>query len=126
MDANNQPLSPEVRPGGETLPNVTPEEAGTAAPNEAGKQAAQNAPATPPPGTPAPTAQQPQATTPVIVGPAIADDVDVIEKEWVDHAEEIVRATKDDPYREEEAVEDLQIDYLQKRYGKNIEKSSDQ
>ncbi len=55
--------------------------------------------------------------------PAIADDVDVIEKEWVDKAQEVIKTTKDDPYQEEEQIEDLQIDYLKKRYGKDIKKS---
>lgn len=55
--------------------------------------------------------------------PQVADDVDVIEKEWVDKAEQIVSQTKGDPYQEEELVEDLQIDYLKKRYGKDIKKT---
>lgn len=59
---------------------------------------------------------------PTIVGPAIADDVDVIEKEWVDKADRIVEVTSQDPYVEEEAIEDLQVDYLKKRYGKEIKK----
>jgi hypothetical protein len=49
--------------------------------------------------------------------PVTADDVDVIEPEWVDKAEQVVQAHQGDPYGEEEAIEDLQQDYLQKRYG---------
>lgn len=52
--------------------------------------------------------------------PAIADDVDVIEKEWVDKAKKIVSATRDDPYSQEKQVSKLQADYLMKRYGKQI------
>jgi len=52
--------------------------------------------------------------------PAIADDVDVIEKEWVDKAKKIVSSTKDDPYSQERQVSKLQADYLMKRYGKQI------
>jgi hypothetical protein len=82
-------------------------------------------PATPLPAEPpsSPTAQPgvPAAAN----GPQVADDVDVIEKEWVDKAEAIVEQTKQDPHAEEEAVEDLQIDYLKKRYGKDIKKSQD-
>src|SRR5947207_1508072 len=52
--------------------------------------------------------------------PSTAGDVDVIEPEWVDKAEDAVRAHQGDPYGEEEAVEDLQRDYLQKRYGLNV------
>lgn len=59
---------------------------------------------------------------PVMATPAIADDVDVIEKEWVDHATKIIEATNQDPYVEEEAIEDLQVDYMKKRYGKDVKK----
>lgn len=52
--------------------------------------------------------------------PAIADDVDVIEKEWVDKAKKIVSTTKDDPHEQEKEVSKLQADYLMKRYGKQI------
>ena len=52
--------------------------------------------------------------------PTMASDVDVIEPEWVDKAEEVVRAHQGDPYGEEEAIEDLQQDYLQKRYGYKV------
>lgn len=56
--------------------------------------------------------------------PLIADDVDVIEKEWVDKAKKIIELTADDPYTQENEIEKLQIDYLYKRFGKKI-KSSD-
>jgi hypothetical protein len=49
--------------------------------------------------------------------PVVADDVDVIEPEWVAKAEQAVRTHQGDPYGEEEAVEELQEDYLDKRYG---------
>jgi hypothetical protein len=52
--------------------------------------------------------------------PATANDIDVIEKEWVDKAREIVRQTKDDPYHQEQAVEALQRAYLKKRYNKDL------
>jgi hypothetical protein len=53
-------------------------------------------------------------------GPATAADVDVIEPEWVDKAESVVQQHQGDPYGEEEAVEDLQRDYLKKRYGHDV------
>ena len=52
--------------------------------------------------------------------PAIADDVDVIEKEWVDKAKQIIELTKDNPHQQEREVGKLQQDYMQKRYGKKI------
>ncbi|HVE80827.1 MAG TPA: hypothetical protein VNA68_01670 [Candidatus Dormibacteraeota bacterium] len=54
--------------------------------------------------------------------PQLAEDVDVIEKEWVDQANKVVEQTKNDPYLEEEAIEELQVDYLKKRYGHEVKK----
>lgn len=50
--------------------------------------------------------------------PIVASDDDVIEKEWVDKAKKIITETKDDPHQRTARVNDLQKDYLQKRYGK--------
>lgn len=52
--------------------------------------------------------------------PAVAADEDLIEKEWVDSAKKIIETTKDDPYARERQVNKLQVDYLQKRYGKTL------
>lgn len=52
--------------------------------------------------------------------PAVAADEDLIEKEWVDSAKKIIETTKDDPYARERQVNKLQVDYLQKRYGKKL------
>jgi hypothetical protein len=52
--------------------------------------------------------------------PINADDVDVIEPEWVTKAESVVAEHQGDPYGEEEAIEDLQQDYLKKRYGYDV------
>lgn len=50
--------------------------------------------------------------------PAVAADEDVIEKEWVDKAKQIVTETQGDPHSRADRVNSLQKDYLQKRYGK--------
>lgn len=55
--------------------------------------------------------------------PQVADDVDVIEKEWVDKAKRIVTATKDNPHQQEKEVSRLQADYLMKRYNKKVKLS---
>jgi hypothetical protein len=101
-----------ARPGG---PEVGPQIGGSASPP----------PASPPPAklTPADVAAAiaatptPGAVPTVGATPASAADVDLIEPEWVDKAEEVVRAHSGDPYGEEEAIEELQEDYLNKRYG---------
>ncbi len=73
------------------------------------------------PATPAKPSTPAAKSAPKVTGPSIADDVDVIEKEWVDKAQEVVKKTAGDPHAEEEAVEDLQTDYLKKRYGIDLE-----
>lgn len=52
--------------------------------------------------------------------PVAAADDDLIEKEWVDKAKKIIADTKDDPARREKEVGRLQVDYLKKRYGKEL------
>jgi hypothetical protein len=52
--------------------------------------------------------------------PVVANDDDLIEKEWVDKAKKIIVETKDDPYRREKEIGKLQVDYLRKRYGKEL------
>lgn len=59
------------------------------------------------------------------VGGLSADDKDIIEKEWVGKAKDVISNDKGKPYKEEEDHEDLQIDYLKKRFGKDIKKSED-
>jgi len=52
--------------------------------------------------------------------PLIAADEDLIEKEWVDRAKEIILHTRDDPHARTQKVNELQRDYLQKRYGRVV------
>jgi hypothetical protein len=111
------PEIPKPTTGGEIpqTPELTP-----AVPAEVAPAAAQAAPVAPVPAMPPPPA--PAATVTPTDTPAIADDVDVIEKEWIDKAQDIISKTKTDPYQEEEQIEGLQVDYLKKRYGKDINK----
>ncbi len=52
--------------------------------------------------------------------PISANDDDMIEKEWVSRAKQILTQTRDDPYARERAIGELQRDYLMKRYGKQL------
>lgn len=74
-------------------------------------------PVVPVPALPVPA---PQKATDDTTGPTIANDDDLIEKEWVDKAKKIIAETQNDPYRREQEVTKLQIDYLRKRYGKEL------
>lgn len=55
----------------------------------------------------------------------VAGDDDLIEKEWVDKAKNIIAATKDNPYKREQEINKLQIEYIRKRYGRAIGDSGD-
>ena len=70
----------------------------------------------------APAPPAPSPTTPLVDDdlPSVANDDDLIEKEWVDKAKKIIVQTKDDPYRREQEVSKLQADYLEKRYGRKL------
>ena len=67
------------------------------------------------PADPAP--EQPAA---MINTPADAADGDVIEKEWVVKAKQIVAATRQDPYKQVQEINRLKADYMKKRYNKDI------
>lgn len=68
------------------------------------------------------SAQAPLASddTAVNDNPLAADDVDVIEKEWVNRAKKIIQQTKNDPYQQEHEVSKMQADYLEKRFGVQV------
>lgn len=124
--------SPETLPGlpnPETTPEIplqSPERGPAAAPERAPEQAAQSQAAMAAQPVPislptpiAPTVDDTQATAPDDL-PAVAGDDDLIEKEWVDKAKQIISETHDDPARREKEVSRLQADYLKKRYGKQL------
>lgn len=50
----------------------------------------------------------------------IADDADLIEKEWVLRAKAIVAQTRNDPHKQNEEMNHVKADYLKKRYNKDL------
>lgn len=52
--------------------------------------------------------------------PLMADDTDLIEKEWVEKAKQIVEHTRDDPHRQNEEINKVKADYLKKRYNHDL------
>jgi hypothetical protein len=52
--------------------------------------------------------------------PAVADDVDLIEKEWVEKAKAIIAQTKADPNQQSKDINRFKADYLKTRYSKDI------
>lgn len=76
-------------------------------------------PQTAQPGAPSPL-PAPQQSVDTIAAPAIADDGDLIEKEWVERVKQIVIETAHDPFLQNQQLTKLKAEYLQKRYGKVI------
>lgn len=125
----NMPMPPMATP--ESAPQLPPLETGIERGRERVEQAAEagaraaDAAASAVPIAPvipqAPPVQNPPASSPVATTtPLVAADEDLIEKEWVDKAKEIIEQTKDDPHARTQKVNELQRDYLQKRYGKVV------
>ena len=52
--------------------------------------------------------------------PQVVDDGDLIEKEWVSKAKQIVEKNRNDPYKQSEELTMFRADYMKKRYNKNI------
>ena len=55
--------------------------------------------------------------------PTIADDVDLIEKEWVIKAKDIVARTRDDPNLQSKEMNKFKADYLKTRFSKDLKVS---
>lgn len=128
--AESAPAPQNVGP--ENIPSLPPLETGLERGQERHEQAAEAgarasdaaAPAsvTPPVVAPVVPVQDNSGTQPASISntPLVAADEDLIEKEWVDKAKEIIEQTKDDPHARTAKVNELQRDYLQKRYGKVV------
>jgi len=126
------PSQPESHPSSRPQPQgelgiPVNHEISPSAPERAGEMRPVTQPIQPVPvatSQPAPVIGQPSVATKVPLAdpatPLVADDVDVIEKEWVDKAKKIVSSTKEDPHAQEQQVSKLQADYLMKRYNKQI------
>ena len=135
-NSQSAPMGPEQFPmppslPGEYVPSLPPletgiekgaerheqnAEAGARAADAATLAAPVAAPPVPPPVVP----QDDLAQNATITSPLVAADEDLIEKEWVDKAKEIILHTRDDPHARTQKVNELQRDYLQKRYNRTI------
>ncbi len=54
----------------------------------------------------------------------VAADADLIEKEWVDKAKEIVAKTQNDPHTQKEEISKVKAEYMEKRFKKTIKTDS--
>jgi hypothetical protein len=57
--------------------------------------------------------------------PEVADDIDLIEKAWVQKAKEIVMQTQGDPYSQNKKINQMKVEYIKKRYDKDIRSSEE-
>jgi hypothetical protein len=57
------------------------------------------------------------------VSTIVAEDSDLIEKEWVDKAKHIVEQTKHDPHLQNREMNNIKADYLKQRYNKDVKLS---
>lgn len=121
---NNGEQAPSILNPEQSVEHNSPERRDPAV-VEVDRQVQQALPSLP---TPIPVTQSPQDDASAAKSgqvPLVANDDDLIEKEWVDHAKRIIAVTKDDPYRREKEISKLQVDYIQKRYGRKIGESTD-
>lgn len=56
----------------------------------------------------------------LVTTPEEASDSDLIEKEWVLKAKQIVEHTSEDPYVQQQELNKMKADYMKKRYNKDI------
>ena len=110
--------APEAPP---SQPEAAPQPVQTAPASGAGAQ-----PAMPPiplpvnQGSAQRTASNDVSNTTSGLTPAVADDNDLIEKEWVNKAKQIVANTRDDPYQQSKELTVFKADYMKKRYNKTL------
>lgn len=124
-----KPQTEQLTQGSEVLPFDTPSERDNSIAIEQGAQP-QAAPGQAPAIAPVQTSAVPQtplnqsasmaAPASPAGTPAIADDADLIEKEWVEKAKEIVEKTKADPYVQNKELNKMKADYMKKRYNKDL------
>lgn len=53
-------------------------------------------------------------------GSMVAEDTDLIEKQWVDKAKSIVARTQDDPHKQKDEMSKFKAEYVKKRFNKTI------
>lgn len=55
-----------------------------------------------------------------IVVPDTAEDLDLIEKAWVQKAKDIVNSTQGDPYVQNKQLNKMKVEYVKQRFNKDI------
>ena len=121
--AGEQFQLPSSEGGGESDPSKTPEKAVSAPEKAPGspKSPLIASVAAKPVSTPkAKNAQTDVSSTSQTTSSLPLDDTDLIEKEWVNKAKQIVERTRDDPHKQSEELTLVKADYMKQRYNKTI------
>lgn len=129
-ESNNFGPPAELPQPQEVVGQAIPEEGPAAQPEARGMQA----PVAQPRATPDPSQVNVQAVQSIGANPLtsapvnstaalIADDADLIEKEWVTKAKAIVTQTRNDPHLQNREINKVKADYLKKRYNKDLKVS---
>lgn len=107
-------------PGPETAANIAVEQGTSTVPSQppVSDTSPASSPVDPQASSASSATQQDPASTAGM--PMIADDTDLIEKEWVDKAKQIVARTSHDPYLQNKEINKMKADYLKKRYNKDL------
>lgn len=124
-------MNPSNEAGGQVpVPGQMPGSAGNGAAGSTDPASAAVPPMTlplPPPAPPATGQNTPQNSLNIDVSattqsatPQVVDDGDLIEKEWVHKAKQIVEQNRNDPHKQSEELTVFRADYMKKRYNKNI------
>jgi len=123
-----QPVEGEPQPvAGTEIPQLSPEHAPVSPAEMSGSMTAPISSTSGSSTVPVVPAATPQSddtgTMSLVTPPATADDQDLIEKEWVHKAKQIVEKTRDDPYIQSKELTKFKADYMQKRYNKSLKMS---
>jgi len=118
-----EPVPPVNSSNYEQAPSWQPPEYGAPAAPETSLQPAAPSFAIPTPDPAAAAVPLATSTQPMAQTPTVAADDDLIEKEWVIKAKQIVDSTREDPYQQNRQLAAFKADYMQKRYNKTIKLS---
>lgn len=122
-------LPPPVLPEGQpSVPNTAPASSAETVATPSGSVPAAN-PLLPVINLPVPTAPLPTSTTSSVsnttsnANPVVAEDTDLIEKEWVQKAKNIIKQNQNNPHLQSRELNVFKADYMQKRYNKVLKLS---
>lgn len=131
LTGNNAPnVSPETSPAPQFVPEQMPDvaptpEAPISSPEKSAKteqlpvdHAGQAIVASATPQSPSGPIDLAQPVMPAV--PAVADDNDIIESEWIDKIKQVISSTRNDPHARQREASLLMADYVLKRFGKKV------